>query len=87
MITTIDAAGRVVVPKPIREQAGLLPGAELEVEYRDGKVEMEPVKVQPKLVRKGSLWVLRAPGMPRLTTRQVNRTIREIREERTRKML
>ena len=87
MLTTIDGAGRVVVPKSIREQAGLLPGAELEIEYRDGKVEMEPVKAQPKLVRKGSFWVLHAPGMQRLTSRQVNRTIREIREERMRKLL
>ena len=82
MITTIDAAGRVVVPKPIREQAGLRPGAELEVEYRDGRVEMEPVKVSSKLVRKGSFWVFSSPGMPPLTRKQVNRTIQEIRQER-----
>ena len=35
MRTTIDRAGRVVIPKPLRESAGLRPGTELSVEYRE----------------------------------------------------
>jgi AbrB family looped-hinge helix DNA binding protein len=31
MRTTIDAGGRVVIPKPVRERLGLVPGAEEDV--------------------------------------------------------
>ena len=34
MISTIDSAGRIVVPKRVREQAKLVPGAPLEVRLR-----------------------------------------------------
>ena len=40
MRTTIDAAGRIVVPKSLREQLGFAPGAELEVEAVDGQLEV-----------------------------------------------
>lgn len=39
MRTTIDAAGRLVVPKPLREQLGLKPGTELDLEVVDGRLE------------------------------------------------
>jgi AbrB family looped-hinge helix DNA binding protein len=42
MKTTIDAAGRIVIPKKLREQAGLAPGMELEVRCRYGVIEVEP---------------------------------------------
>ena len=44
MITTIDQAGRIVVPKSLREQAGLVPGVQIRVEL-DGvgiHIEVEP---------------------------------------------
>lgn len=88
MKTTIDAAGRLVIPKAIRESAGLRPGQQINVEYRDGKVEIEPAEQVVKLVRRGSRWVLVAPpGTPPLTTDIVRQTIEEIREERIRKFL
>jgi AbrB family looped-hinge helix DNA binding protein len=40
MRTTIDAAGRVVVPKALREELGFSPGLELEVEAVDGRLEI-----------------------------------------------
>ncbi len=42
MKTTIDAAGRLVIPKKIREEAGLKPGTALDVRVRDGVIEIEP---------------------------------------------
>lgn len=44
MRTTIDAGGRVVIPKPVRDSLGIRPGEELEVTEREGRVEMEPVR-------------------------------------------
>ena len=82
MKTTIDRAGRLVIPKEVRDAAGLTPGLKLEVRCRDGIVEIEPVQPEVKLVRKGSVTVLSCPGMPRLTQKQVNKTLRDIRERR-----
>ena len=42
MRTTIDRAGRIVVPKAIRERLGLGGGAEVEVVERDGTIEITP---------------------------------------------
>jgi AbrB family looped-hinge helix DNA binding protein len=40
MRTTIDAAGRLVVPKPLRDELGFAPGAELELAAVDGRLEV-----------------------------------------------
>jgi AbrB family looped-hinge helix DNA binding protein len=39
MRTTIDAAGRLVVPKPLRDELGFAPGSELELTAVDGRLE------------------------------------------------
>lgn len=46
MRTTIDGAGRVVIPKRVRDEAGLAAGAEVEVGFRDGRIEIEPAAVE-----------------------------------------
>jgi AbrB family looped-hinge helix DNA binding protein len=53
MKTTIDAAGRLVIPKEVRRQAGLQPGMPLEVRWQNGHIEIEPAPASVKLVRKG----------------------------------
>ena len=40
MRTTIDAAGRLVVPKRLREELGFTPGVELELDAVDGRLEV-----------------------------------------------
>ena len=40
MRATIDAAGRLVVPKRLREELGFAAGAELEVAAVDGRLEV-----------------------------------------------
>ena len=87
MKTTIDAAGRVVIPKRVREAAGLQPGQAIRIEHRDGRVEIEPIGKEVKWVRKGSFTVARAPrGTPALTNAQVRKLIEETREERMREL-
>jgi len=39
----MDRAGRIVVPKPIREAANLRPGTEVEFRVQGGHVKIEPV--------------------------------------------
>jgi len=53
MKTTIDAAGRIVIPKKLREQAGLQAGMELEVRCRDGRIEVEPTTPGYHMERRG----------------------------------
>lgn len=52
MRTTIDAAGRVVIPKQLRQAAGLQPGQELEIIESDGRIEIEPVPAPMVLVER-----------------------------------
>lgn len=62
MRTTIDKAGRIVVPKALREALGFEPGTTLEVEAVDGRLEVSvPSQVHvedgpygPRLVAEGS---------------------------------
>ena len=83
MKTTIDSAGRLVVPKEIRRQAGLRPGTPLEVRWRDGRIELEPAPIAVKLVQKGKLLV----AVPQtevgiLTTEMVKETRQSLARER-----
>lgn len=57
MNATIDRAGRLVVPKPIREAAHLHAGTQVRFRVADGRVEIEPVPMTVKLERSGSLVV------------------------------
>jgi AbrB family looped-hinge helix DNA binding protein len=40
MRATIDGAGRLVVPKPLRDELGFRPGSELELAAVDGRLEV-----------------------------------------------
>ncbi len=72
MRTTIDAAGRVVVPKAIREELVLRAGQEVEVSIRDGRIEIEPVTTPLRLVeRKGVLVAEAEAPLPPLTAEEV----------------
>jgi AbrB family looped-hinge helix DNA binding protein len=77
MKTTIDSAGRLVIPREARREAGLVAGATLEVRVSEGQVILEPETRPVKLVRKGRLMVARASDggtAPHLTTESIERT-------------
>jgi AbrB family looped-hinge helix DNA binding protein len=80
MRTTIDGAGRLVVPKPIRDAAGIRAGAELEIRVADGRIEIEPAPLEVKLVKRGSLTVAVArKRVPPLTGETVRQTLNRVR--------
>jgi AbrB family looped-hinge helix DNA binding protein len=75
MKTTIDADGRLVVPKEIRRQAGLRPGMLLDIHWRDGRIEIELVTVPVALVQEGRFMVAVPRGEgPVLTSQEVEET-------------
>ena len=57
MNATIDKAGRLVVPKAIRDAARLEPGTEVRFRVVSGRVEIEPVPLAVALEREGSFVV------------------------------
>lgn len=59
MRTTIDKAGRLVIPAVIRERAGLTPGAELEVTEDEIGIRLQRVAAGPRLVKVGRRLVAR----------------------------
>ena len=64
MKTTIDKAGRVVIPAVIRARAGLSPGTEIDVSIEDGSVRLARRVPGPKLVRVGKRLVARPTVAP-----------------------
>ena len=80
MKTTIDAAGRIVVPKSIRERLQLAGGVEVEVEEHEGVVEIRPVSAEIEVVQtpQGPVVSSRKPG-PVLTDDVVRQTLERAR--------
>ena len=75
MFTTMDRAGRLVIPRDIRREAALEPGVPLDVRWRDGVIEIEPAPLAVKLERRGRVLVARpVTKVPALRSGLVERT-------------
>lgn len=85
--TTIDAGGRVVIPKPIRDHLGLSPGERVDLVIDGWAIRLTPVQPEIELVRKGRVLVARRPGGSKepVTQEQVRDAIEAIRDERDRR--
>ncbi len=76
----IDRAGRVVIPKPVREALQLEPGDALELESGGEQVTLRPARGVGPLRNEHGIWVLRT-GEP-LPASATDDLLRQIREER-----
>jgi AbrB family looped-hinge helix DNA binding protein len=76
----IDKAGRVVIPKPLREKLHLEPGDTLEMESAGEQITLRPVRGTGPLTKEHGVWVFHA-GQP-LPTSATDEMLRQIREER-----
>jgi AbrB family looped-hinge helix DNA binding protein len=84
MKTTIDHAGRLVIPKDIRRESGIKPGMPLEVRWEKGAIAITPAPLTVKLERKGRLLAaVPAKDNPRLSADTVERTRKTLRKERS----
>jgi len=77
---TLDKAGRVVLPKPLRDELELSAGDTLELESRGEQITLRPVRSGSPLRKERGIWVYRAGGP--LTPATTDQTLRQIREER-----
>jgi AbrB family looped-hinge helix DNA binding protein len=57
IIVSIDRVGRLVIPKEIREAAGIEAGMPLEVTCREGRIEIAPRRRPVRIEKKGRLQV------------------------------
>jgi AbrB family looped-hinge helix DNA binding protein len=84
MKTTIDGAGRVVVPKALRQAIGLRPGSEVEMRVSDGRIEMEPAPLEVRTERRGGLLVaVPSAPLPPMAASAVDETVASLRTSRS----
>jgi AbrB family looped-hinge helix DNA binding protein len=81
--TTMDAAGRLVVPKAARDAAGLRAGVPLAITVTAAGIEIAPAPRAIRAVRKGRLTVAvpLEPG-PALSVAEVRETLAVVRRGR-----
>ncbi len=84
MTLTIDKAGRVVLPKPLRDRLGLREGSQLQLSEQPDGILLSPPAHRPALVRKGR-FLVHTGDLPR--GYDILAAISADREDRDRKVL
>ncbi len=83
MRITIDSAGRVVIPKALRDAAAITPATPLEVRFRDGRLEIEPAPLDVEIsAKRGVAVATTAENVPVLTADAVATVRDRLRDER-----
>ena len=77
---TIDKAGRIVLPKPLRDELQLEAGDSLELNTKGEEITLRPIRGNAPLKKKKGVWVFQAGQS--LAEDAVEKTIREVRRER-----
>ena len=60
---TVDSAGRIVLPKPIRKELDIGPGDLLEMDKIGERITLRPVRGGAPLAKEKGVWVFRT-GRP-----------------------
>lgn len=82
MTVTLDKAGRVVLPKGLRDQMQLGPGDRLELESAGERITLRPIRPKVLLKKEFGVWVY--PGepagvsIPNLIDREREKCLREL---------
>lgn len=79
---TLDQAGRVVLPKPLRDAMRLSPGDILDLTINGDELTLRPARGTAPLRKERGVWVFRT-GEP-LTAAAAEETLRAIRAQRHR---
>jgi AbrB family looped-hinge helix DNA binding protein len=77
---TLDKAGRIVLPKSLRDELRLEAGDTFEVEISSDEITLRPSRGHAQLRKKHGIWVYRS-GEP-LTQATVDKTVQKVRQER-----
>ena len=76
----IDKAGRVVIPKPLREELHLEAGDALEMESAGDQIMLRPLRGTGPLTKEHGVWVFHS-GQP-LSAYATDEMLQQLREER-----
>ena len=82
---TLDKAGRVVIPKSLREKLCLGPGDQLELDIVGEQITLRPVRGNAPLTEERGVWVSRTGQS--LSASVSDETLRRLREDRDRQNL
>ncbi len=78
----MDKAGRVVIPKAVREQLRLEPGDALQLDTTGEQITLRPIRGTGPLSKERGIWVFRTGQS--LAASTTDRVLQQIREERDR---
>src|SRR2546427_11084378 len=59
---TLDKTGRLVLPKPVRDELQLRPGDSLELESSEERIVLRPARGNARIRKKQGIWVLHGGG-------------------------
>jgi AbrB family looped-hinge helix DNA binding protein len=80
---TLDKAGRVVLPKPLRDQLQLGPGDTLQLESEGERITLRPVRPRAMLKKECGIWVYQGEAtdisIPELLDRERDKRLHECR--------
>lgn len=83
MTATIDSAGRLVIPKALRDRAGLTPGTRVDFRFHDGNIEITVAETDVQWeTRHGIDFPIPPEDAPDLSVDQIREVIDSGREER-----
>jgi AbrB family looped-hinge helix DNA binding protein len=82
-IVTLDKAGRVVIPKTLRDELRLAPGDTLALESDGERVTLRPVRSVSALRKEQGIWVFRSGR--KLSAEETDQVLENLRQERDRK--
>ncbi|MGO9318675.1 MAG: AbrB/MazE/SpoVT family DNA-binding domain-containing protein [Terracidiphilus sp.] len=80
----IDKAGRIVVPKKLRDELQLVAGTRLRIERSGDRLVVEPLFSEPQLVMKDGMWVVSGG---QITEADISELIRQGYAERMERIL
>ena len=78
----IDKAGRVVIPKPLRDELHLEPGDALELETAGEQINLRPIRGTGPLLKEKGVWVFRSGQL--LSASETDDMLEQIRADRDR---
>jgi len=76
-LLTVDASGRVLIPKKVREQLGINTQAQLSLEIEEGRIILQPISKEAETYYEEGVLVVKTEPIENLET-----IIDELREER-----